>query len=116
MIAESSVAGGGADARVTLATVTAGVCAASGAGTASVAAMNSLMIRVIVYFCMGGGPLRGGAVLLAATPDCALAFDGVLQLSVQVGYQVRKKFTFGSKEMPHQHAILFLKDLEPSSL
>jgi hypothetical protein len=69
-MAESSVAGGAAVARVVLATASVGVCAWSAAGNARVAAMNSLMIRVIDYFfCVGGVPVRAPTVFpVGGTP------------------------------------------------
>ena len=64
-----------------MATVSAGVCAESATGSATVAAMSNRMIRVIVYFfCVGGVPVRAAvAALLAAAPDCAFAFDPVVE-------------------------------------
>jgi hypothetical protein len=53
-MAESSAAGGAVVARVELATVIAGACACSATGDTSVAAMNSLMIRVIFLLLLRG--------------------------------------------------------------
>ena len=71
-MAESSVVGGAAVARFTFATLTTAACAESAAGSRNIAAMNSLMIRVIGYFfCVGGVPARVAGVFLfaAAAPD-----------------------------------------------
>src|SRR5438067_10820578 len=80
-MAESSVVGGAAVVRFTLATFTAGVCADSTAGSRNVATMNSLGIRVIGYFfCVGGVPARVPAALLFAAdaPDWAFVVGEVV--------------------------------------